>query len=206
MNKYKKLLPVRIISIIFAGLILFFTLKNHTPFATDAKSAYAMFFTAAHPVTSLTAYKLLTSALILSSIAVIIMEVIAQLMCTGGKEKYKNDAAGLIFDLGANITAGVSCCLFFILLPFAAKAGVDPDATGFVAFIGAALFWSVTAIMIAINYEQMGRQYRYSDKKLRKIAIASVCAVLIASVPVRNLRQGEERSEPGFLRSGLQFL
>lgn len=182
MNKYKKLLPIRIISIIFAGLILFFTIKNHTPFATDAKSAYAMFFTVSHPVTTLLSYKLLTCALMVSSVSVIIMEVIAQIMCSGGKEKYKNDVAGLVFDLGANVTAGASCCLFFILLPFSSKAGVDPDATGFVAFIAAALFWAISAIMIAINYEPMGRQYRYSDNKLKKIAVTTVCAVLIASI------------------------
>jgi len=182
MNKYKKLLPLRIISIIFAGLILFFIFKNHTPFQTDAKSAYAMFFTAAHPVTSLLSYKLLNAALIVASVSVIIMEIAAQIMCTGGKERYKNDTAGLILDLGANIIAGVSCCLFFILMPFAAKAGVDPDSVGFVAFIAAGLFWSITAIMIAINYEQMARKYRHADLKLRKIAITSVVAVLIVSV------------------------
>ena len=182
MNKYKRFLPLRIVSVIFASLILFFTLKNHTPFATDAKSAYAMFFTVAYPVTSLTAYKLLNLALIVASIAAIAMEVAAQIMCTGGKEKYKNDSAGLVLDLGANLIAGATCCLFFILLPFAAKAGVDPDATGFVAFIAAAIFWALSAILIAVNYEQMSRQYRYADHKLHKIAVTSVCVILIASV------------------------
>lgn len=182
MNKYKKLLPLRIVSILFASLILFFTLKNHTPFATDAKSAYTMFFTVAHPVTSLTSYKLLNIGLILATASSIVMEVIAQIMCSGGKERYKNDIAGLVFDLGANIIAGAACCLYFILLPFAAKAGVDPNATGFIAFIAAAIFWSISAIMIAVNYEPMSRQYRFADHKLKKIAVASVCAVLIASI------------------------
>ena len=182
MNKYKKLFPLRIISALFAAIILFFTIKNHTPFAADAKSAYAMFFTQEYPVTSLLSYKLLDLAVIIAMAAVIVMEGIAQLMCTGGKEKYKNDSAGLIFDLGANIIAGATCALFFILLPFSAKAGVDPDSTGFVAFLAAALFWTITAIMLCINFEPMKKKYRFADHKLRKIALASVCGVLIVSV------------------------
>lgn len=182
MNKYKKLLPLRAVSIIFAGIILFFTIKNHTPFATDPKIPYEMFFTLAYPITSILPYKLLNSGLIVAMLSLIGMEVAAQVMCTGGKARYKNDSAGLILDLGANLIGGVSCCLFFLLVPIATKAGVDPDTTGFVAFLTAGIFWGISAIMFAINFEGMKKKYRFSDFKLRKIVLSCMCTLLVAAI------------------------
>ena len=199
MNKYKKLLPLRILSIVFAAIIIFFVLKNGTAFEAAAKNSFAMFFSAEHPFTSFISYRLFNVMLILGMSTVIIFNVLSHIMCLDGREKIRNNSAGLILEIAADIIGAVSGGWYFIVLPFACKAGADADSIGFVGFLAACLYWAVCAVFKCISYKSMRRKYRTVNKIYEKpalyISIAILAVVLILGCTA--LAIGNSRSSFG---------
>lgn len=185
-NKYEKLLPLRILNIVLAAIIIFFTIKNGSAFETDAKNAFAMFFTESAPVTSFISYRLMNALLLIAMGTVIVFNVLSHLMCMNNTGKLKNNSAGLILEISADFIGSFSGAWYFITLPFACKAGVDSEAIGFIGFLAVCVYWLLCAVFKTINYKSMRKKY-YTVNKIyegpaRIVATAIIAVVLILGV------------------------
>ncbi len=178
MNKYKKLLPLRIISIVFAAIILFFVIKNGTAFEAAVKNSFAMFFSAEHPFTDFISCRLFNAMLLIAMLTVIVFNVLSHIMCLDGREKIKNNSAGLILEISADIIGAVAGGWYFLMLPFACKAGADAESIGFVGFLAVCLFWLISAVFKCISYKSMRRKYRTVNKIYERPALFGSIAIL----------------------------
>lgn len=189
-NKYSKLLPLRILTIgLSIAMIIIIFLKGGA-YDLVIRSEFSFFRCAPE---DLIQNVLLKYMLLLSYFAVIILYALAQVF-TLPIIKGHDNSAGSVIELGADLIASISGVLYLIFSKVIGKCVPLPGSIAYYFFIGVTAFFILNFIIKLILNKKITDMFEYKSQSAERNALLACCGVFFMTLCLFFIGLGYSRS------------